>query len=102
VQHRIFLEDNAKSYCVRQRRLNPTLQEVVKKEMLKWLDHDIIYPSQIVSKFHLSCSLKMGIIVINNDKDEFIPIRIQFEYRLSLIVCCRTLPLERNTFHYPC
>jgi len=44
VQHRIHLEDNAKLYWDRQRRLNPTLQEVVNKEVLKWLDHDIIYP----------------------------------------------------------
>ena len=44
VQHRIHLEDNAKPYRDRQRRLNPTLQEVVRKEVLKWLDHDIIYP----------------------------------------------------------
>ena len=43
VQHGIHLEDNAKPYSDRQRRLNPTLQEVVKKEMLKWLDHGIVY-----------------------------------------------------------
>jgi len=44
VQHKIHLEDHAKPYRDRQRRLNPTLQEVVKKEVLKWLDHEIIYP----------------------------------------------------------
>ena len=43
VQHRIHLEDNAKAYCDRQRTLNPTLQEMVNKEILKWLDHNIIY-----------------------------------------------------------
>ena len=32
VQHRIHLEDNAKPYRDRQRRLNPTVQEVAKKE----------------------------------------------------------------------
>ena len=44
VQHIIHLEDNAKPYQVRQRRLNLTLQEVVRKEVPKWLDHRIIYP----------------------------------------------------------
>ena len=44
VQHRIHLKDNVKPYRDRKRRLNPTLQEIVKKEVLKWLDHDIIYP----------------------------------------------------------
>jgi len=42
VQHRIHLEDNAKLYRDHQKRLNPTLQEVVKKEVLKWLDHGIL------------------------------------------------------------
>ena len=44
VQHRIHLQDNAKPYRDHQRRLNPTLREVVKKEVLKWLEHGIIYP----------------------------------------------------------
>jgi len=44
VLHRIVLEDSAKPYQDRQRHLNPTLQEVVRKEVLKWLDHGIIYP----------------------------------------------------------
>ena len=44
VQHKIHVEDNAKPYRDRQRRLNPALLEVVKKEVLKWLDHEIICP----------------------------------------------------------
>ena len=36
VQHKIHLEDNTKPYRDHQRHLNPTLQEVVKKEVLKW------------------------------------------------------------------
>jgi len=35
VQHRIHLEDNAKPYRGRQRCLNPALQEVVRKEVMK-------------------------------------------------------------------
>ena len=27
-----------------QRRLNPPMQEVVKKEIIKWLDAEVIYP----------------------------------------------------------
>jgi len=34
VQHRIQVEDNAKPYRDYQRRVNPTLQEVVKKEVM--------------------------------------------------------------------
>ena len=41
--HRILLEDNAKPSIEGQRRLNPTLKEVVRKEMTKLLDNGIIY-----------------------------------------------------------
>jgi len=44
VQHMIYLEDGARPHRDRQRRLNPILPEVVRKEVLKWLDHGIIYP----------------------------------------------------------
>ena len=41
--HRILLEDNAKPFIEGQRRLNPTLKEVVRKEVTKLLDNGIIY-----------------------------------------------------------
>jgi len=86
VQYRIHPEDNAKSYRDRQRRLNPTLQEVVRKEVLKWLDHDIIYPisdSEWVSPVHV-VPKKTRITVIKNDKDELIPTRIQSGWRVCI------------------
>lgn len=42
--HRIYLEENAKTYQQPQRRLYPHMKEVVKKEVLKLLDAGIIYP----------------------------------------------------------
>ena len=36
--HRILLEDGHKRSVETQRRLNPTMKEVVRKEVLKWLD----------------------------------------------------------------
>ena len=71
MQHRIQLEDNAKPYHDHQRRLNPSLQEVVRKEVLKWLDHGIIYPifdSEWVSLIQV-VSKKTGITMIRNDKN---------------------------------
>ena len=41
--HRILLEDHAKPTIEGQRRLNPTLKEVVRKEIIKLLDNGIIY-----------------------------------------------------------
>ncbi|XP_042987493.1 uncharacterized protein LOC122315550 [Carya illinoinensis] len=42
--HRIFLEENSSPTREMQRRLNPTMKEVVKNEVLKLLDVGIIYP----------------------------------------------------------
>ena len=42
--HRILLEDGHKPLVEAQRRLNPTMKEIVCKEVLKWLDVGVIYP----------------------------------------------------------
>ena len=42
--HWILLEDGLKSSVEAQWRLNPTMKEVVRKEVLKWLDARVIYP----------------------------------------------------------
>ena len=36
--HKILLNDNAKNSIEHQRRLNPVMKEVVRKEVLKWLN----------------------------------------------------------------
>ena len=41
--HKILLEDNAKTSIEHQRRLNPMMKEVVRKEVLKWLNAGFIY-----------------------------------------------------------
>ncbi|KAK8686006.1 hypothetical protein V6N13_125034 [Hibiscus sabdariffa] len=42
--HKILLEDNHKPTDDAQRRLNQAMKDVVRKEILKWLDAGIIYP----------------------------------------------------------
>ena len=42
--HQILLEDGHKPSVKDQRRLNPTMKEVVRKDILKWLDAGVIYP----------------------------------------------------------
>ncbi|GJR98799.1 reverse transcriptase domain-containing protein [Tanacetum coccineum] len=42
-KHKINFEDDVKPVIQRQRRLNPNMKEVVKKEIIKLLDADIIY-----------------------------------------------------------
>ena len=41
--NKILMEDDAKPIVEHQWRLNPTLKEVVKKEVLKWLNAGFIY-----------------------------------------------------------
>ncbi|CAA7039990.1 unnamed protein product [Microthlaspi erraticum] len=82
--HRIHLEDESKSSIEPQRRLNPNLKEVVKKEILKLLDAGIIYPisdSTWISPVHC-VPKKGGITVIKNDKEELIPTRTIVGHRM--------------------
>ncbi|KAK5835225.1 hypothetical protein PVK06_010912 [Gossypium arboreum] len=60
--HKISIEDNTKPKRDAQRRLNPPMMEVVKKEIQKLLDVGIIYPifySNWVSQF-MSCPRKLA------------------------------------------
>ena len=41
--HKILLEENAKTSIERQRRLNLVMKEVVRKEVLRWLNAGFIY-----------------------------------------------------------
>ena len=77
--HRILLEDGAKPVRQPQRRLNPVIQDVVKKEVTKLLQAGIIYPisdSQWVIPVQV-VPKKTGLIVIKNERDKLIPTRVQ-------------------------
>ncbi|KAJ1700940.1 hypothetical protein LUZ63_000719 [Rhynchospora breviuscula] len=79
--HRILLEEGHKPSIEGQRRLNPNLKEVVKKEILKLLDAGIIYPisdSKWVSPVHV-VPKKGGTTVVKNEKDEMIQTRMKCE-----------------------
>ncbi|GKB46098.1 DNA-directed DNA polymerase [Tanacetum coccineum] len=76
-KHKIQLLDDKKPVVQKQRRLNPNMQEVVKKEIAKLLDTGIIYPiadSLWVSPIH-RVPKKGGIIVVTNKNDELVPTR---------------------------
>ncbi|KAA0035536.1 retrotransposon gag protein [Cucumis melo var. makuwa] len=75
--HRTILDEGAKEKIQPQRRFNPTLKEVVMKEVLKLKDAGIIYPipdSTWVSPIHV-VPKKTGMIVVKNDKGEMVPMR---------------------------
>ena len=75
--HRILLEEDSKPTVDAQRCLNPSMKKVVQKEVLKWLNARVIYPTsdsswvspvQVVPK-------KGGTMVIINEKNEILPNR---------------------------
>ena len=73
--HKILLEENVRSSVEHQRRLNPVMNEVVRKEVLKWLNVGFIYAisdSPWVSLVHV-VPKKGGFTVIRNEKNELIP-----------------------------
>ncbi|GKD45173.1 reverse transcriptase domain-containing protein, partial [Tanacetum coccineum] len=63
--HKILMEDDFKLAVQHQRRVNPKIREVIKKEVIKLLDSRLIYPisdSPCVSPVH--CVLVRGIVYI--------------------------------------
>ena len=77
------------------------MKEVVRKEILKFLEVGIIYPvadSQWVSPVHC-VPKKGGITIVPNDKDELIPQRIITGYRM--VIDFRKLNKATKKDHYP-
>ncbi|KAL1215972.1 RNA-directed DNA polymerase-like protein [Cardamine amara subsp. amara] len=84
--HKINLENKSYSSIEPQRRLNPNLKELVKKEILKLLDAGIIYPisdSTWISPVHC-VPKKGGVTVVRNDKDDLIPTRTIAGHRMCI------------------
>ncbi|KAL0734144.1 hypothetical protein Bca4012_010354 [Brassica carinata] len=99
--HRIHLEDESMTSIEHQRRLNPNLKDVVKKEILKLLDAGFIYPisdSKWVSPVHV-VPKKGGITVVKNDKDELIPTRTITGHRMCIDY--RKLNSASRKDHFP-
>ena len=75
--NKILLEENTKTSIEHQRRLNLVMKEVIKKEVLKWLNACFIYEiSDIpwVSAVHVFPK-NGGFTVIRNENNELIPTR---------------------------
>nr|GFA63242.1 reverse transcriptase domain-containing protein [Tanacetum cinerariifolium] len=72
--HKILMEDDFKPAIQHQRRVNPKIYEVIKKEVIKLLDAGLIYPisdSPCVSLVH-RVPKKGGMTIVTSDDDELI------------------------------
>ena len=99
--HKILLEENAKTFIEHQRRLNPVMKEVVRKEVLKWLNAGFIYAisdSPWVSPIHV-VPKKGGFNVIRNEKNELIPTRTMTVWRVCIDY--KKLNTATRKDHYP-
>nr|GFB86654.1 DNA-directed DNA polymerase [Tanacetum cinerariifolium] len=72
--HKILMEGDYKPSVQRQRLVNPKIHEVIKKEVIKLLDAEMIYPifdSPWVSTIHY-------VTIVENENNELIPTRMPF------------------------
>jgi hypothetical protein len=84
--HRILLKEGVKPFHQPQRRLNPLMMDVVKKEILKLLEVGVIYPisnSNWVSPVQV-VPKKIGITIVKNQNDELVPTRVQNGWRVCI------------------
>nr|GEZ85644.1 reverse transcriptase domain-containing protein [Tanacetum cinerariifolium] len=76
--HKILMEDDFEPAVQHQRRVNPKIHDVIKKEVLKLIDVGLIYPisdSPWLSPVHC-VPKKGGFTVVENEKNELIPTRL--------------------------
>ncbi|GJY36632.1 reverse transcriptase domain-containing protein [Tanacetum coccineum] len=84
--HKILMEEDYKPAVQHQRRVNPKIHDVIKKEVEKLLDAGLIYPisdSPWVSPVHC-VPKKGGFTVVENDENELILTRLVTGWRVCI------------------
>ena len=99
--HKILLEENANTSIKHQRRLNPVMKKVVRKEVLKWLNAGFAYAisdSPWVSLVHV-VPKRGGFTMIRNEKNELIPARTVTGWRVCIDYIKRNTLTKKD--YYP-
>ncbi|GJS47150.1 reverse transcriptase domain-containing protein [Tanacetum coccineum] len=84
--HKILMEEDYEPTVQHQRRVNPKIHDVIKKEVEKLLDAGLIYPisnSPWVSPVHC-VPKKGGMTVVKNDENDLIPTRLVTGWRIPI------------------
>nr|GFA71671.1 reverse transcriptase domain-containing protein [Tanacetum cinerariifolium] len=84
--HKILLEEEHSLKVQSQRKVNPKIHDVIKKEVEKLLDAELIYhisDSPWVSPIHC-VPKKGGMTVIKNDENELVPTRLVIGWRVCI------------------
>nr|GEX08780.1 reverse transcriptase domain-containing protein [Tanacetum cinerariifolium] len=84
--HKILMEDDFNPVVQHQRRVNPKIHEVIKKEVIKLFDAELIYPisdSPWVSPVYC-VPKKGGMIVIKNEDNELISTQLVMGWRVCI------------------
>nr|GFC13725.1 reverse transcriptase domain-containing protein [Tanacetum cinerariifolium] len=84
--HKILLEEDYSPKVQSQRRVNPKIHDVIKKEVEKLLDAGLIYPisdSPWVSPIHC-VPKKGGMTVVKNAENELVPTRLVIGWRVCI------------------
>ncbi|GJT30832.1 reverse transcriptase domain-containing protein [Tanacetum coccineum] len=84
--HKILMKEDYEPAVQHQRRVNPKIHDVIKKEVEKLLDAGLIYPisdSPWVSPVHC-VPKKGGMTVVTNDENELVPTRLVMGWRVYI------------------
>ncbi|GJW81885.1 reverse transcriptase domain-containing protein [Tanacetum coccineum] len=84
--YKILMEEDYEPTIQHQRRVNPKIHDVIKKEVEKLLDAGLIYPisdSPWVSPVHY-VPKKGGMAVVTNDENELVPTRLITGWRVCI------------------
>nr|GFC13186.1 reverse transcriptase domain-containing protein [Tanacetum cinerariifolium] len=101
--HKILMEDDFEPAVQHQRRVNPKIHDVIKKEVLKLLDAGLIYPisdSPWVSPVHC-IPKKDGFTVVKNEESELIPTRLVMRWRVCIDYRKLNEATRKDHFHLP-
>ncbi|GJX74232.1 hypothetical protein Tco_0312827 [Tanacetum coccineum] len=100
--HKILLEDDYEPSVQHQRRVNPKIHDVIKKEVEKLLTQDLIYPisdSPWVSPVHY-VPKKGGMTVVKNEENELVPTRLVTGWRVCIDYRKLTEETVKTIFSY--